>query len=272
MYIVLFVAPAIVGSYYSFTDWTMGRESIKFIGLANFVKIFSDKELLLAIKNTFKYAVIVVIFKNGFGLILALAVNTKIPAKNIFRAIFYLPSVISSIVIGLVFTRILHPNGILNSFFNSIGLEFLALNWLTDVKIVMITIAAVSIWQWTGYHMVIYLAGLQGISADYYEASDIDGADAFQKFRYITLPMLSSSININVILSLIGGLRVFNEVYALTNGGPGNSSQVLTTQVLKMFGAGNWGLSTAMNTVLLFVVSVICIPLLYKMKQQEVEE
>lgn len=271
-YSLFFILPAVIGSYFSFTDWTMSKEKIEFIGLGNFIKIFQDRELIHAIKNTFIYAIVVVIFKNLLGLLLALAVNTKIPGKNIFRAIFYLPAVISSVVIGLVFTRILHPDGLLNQFFRTVGLDFMAQNWLVDTKIVIFSIAAVSIWQWTGYHMAIYLAGLQGIGTDYYEAASIDGAGTLQKFFYITFPMLASSININVILSLIGGIRVFSEVYALTNGGPGNSSQVITTEVLKMFGAGNWGLGTAMNTILLIIVSVICIPLLWLMRKQEVDE
>jgi raffinose/stachyose/melibiose transport system permease protein len=272
LYSTLFILPAIIGSYFSFTDWTIGKDTISFIGFENFKTIFTDSELVDAIANTFIYAIIVVIFKNGLGLLLSLAVNAKIPATNFFRAVFYLPAVISSIVIGLVFTRVLHPEGILNATLNSLGLGFLALDWLTDIRIVIFTIAAVSIWQWTGYHMAIYLAGLQGIPADYYEAAEIDGAGAFQKFRHITIPMLAPSININVILSLIGGLRVFSEVYALTNGGPGNASQVLTTEVLKMFGSGSWGMGTAMNTVLMVIVGLISIPLLYNMRKQEVEE
>lgn len=272
LYSTLFILPAIIGSYFSFTDWTIGKDTISFIGFENFKTIFTDSELVHAIANTFIYAIIVVIFKNGLGLLLSLAVNAKIPATNFFRAVFYLPAVISSIVIGLVFTRVLHPEGILNATLDSLGLGFLALDWLTDIRIVIFTVAAVSIWQWTGYHMAIYLAGLQGIPADYYEAADIDGAGAFQKFRHITIPMLAPSININVILSLIGGLRVFSEVYALTNGGPGNASQVLTTEVLKMFGSGSWGMGTAMNTVLMVIVGLISIPLLYNMRKQEVEE
>lgn len=272
VYVVLFIFPVIIGSWYSLTDWTMGKDTIEFIGFDNFIHIFNDSELILSIKNTFKYAVIVVIFKNLLGLMLALAVNVKVIGNNIFRAIFYMPSVLSSIVIGLVFTRVLHPTGFLNSFLIEIGLGFLKQNWLANIKIVIYSLAAVSIWQWSGYHMAIYLAGLQGISSDYYDAAEIDGANMVQKFKHITLPMLASSININTILSMIGGLRVFSEVYALTNGGPGNASQVLTTEVLKMFGNGSWGLGTAMNTVLLIIVSIFCIPLLYKMRQLEVEE
>ncbi len=227
--------------------------------------------MLLAIKNTIIYAVIVVIFKNLLGILLAVILNRALKTKNILRAIFFIPSIVSTIVIGLVFLPILHPDGLINAFLSSVGLGSLTQYWLSDAKIVIFTIAAVSIWQWAGYHMVIYLAGLQAISSDYYEAAKIDGANDFKQFIHITIPLLAASININVILSLIGGLRVFSEVYALTNGGPGNASQVLSTMILVLFGEGRWGLGTALNTVLFIFVAIVAIPLLHRMRKQEVE-
>jgi raffinose/stachyose/melibiose transport system permease protein len=183
-----------------------------------------------------------------------------------------MPVVISTIVLGVVFTRILHPLGLLNGCLKAIGLGFLAQNWLVDTRIVMLSIAAVSVWQWTGYHMAIYLAGIQGMTPDYLEAATIDGASALQRLRRVTIPLLAATININIILSFIGGLRGFSEVYVLTGGGPGHSSQVLTTEVLATFAGGRWGLGTALNTVLFLLVAVICIPLLRQMRRQEVEE
>lgn len=153
-----------------------------------------------------------------------------------------------------------------------LGLGMLQNDWLVNPKIIMFAIAGVSIWQWTGYHMAIYLAGLQSISESYYEAADIDGANFLQKLWYITLPLLRATININVIFSLIGGIKVFSEVYILTGGGPGNISQVLSTEVFAKFGEGSWGMGTALNTLLMLFVSVICIPLLIYMRRQEVEE
>lgn len=272
IYGIFFVVPAINGVYYSLTDWNVSKTTINFIGLKNFESIFTDSELRKAINNTFIYAIVVVVFKNLFGLLLALAVNVKMVFRNYFRSIFFLPCILSTIVIGLVFVPILHPEGILNSFLQTIGLGFLANSWLTDTKIVMFTIAGVSIWQWSGYHMVIYLAGLQGISETYSEAAKIDGANAFQRFFKIYLPLLAPSVNINLILSLIGGLKVFSEPYALTGGGPGKASQVIALEVFSRFGKGEWGLGTALNVTLMIFVAVICIPLLYNMRKREVEE
>lgn len=271
LYLVFFMIPAVAGIGYSFTDWSTFNNKISFIGLDNFREIFQNRELARSLVNTFKYAIVVVIFKNMLGLLLAIGVNTKIRGRNFFRAVFYLPAIISTIAIGLVFTQVMHPEGMLNSFLGMIGLTGLKQSWLVNTDIVMFSIAAVSIWQWTGYHMTIYLAGIQGIDEAYYEAAKIDGASFFQELRYVTIPLLRSSININVIFSLIGGIKVFSEVYILTNGGPGTASQVLSTEVFKKFGEGAWGLGTALNTVLLIFVALICIPLLIYMRKQEVD-
>jgi raffinose/stachyose/melibiose transport system permease protein len=275
LYVILFVLPLVAGLYSSMTDWTMGKDVIRFIGLDNFAFILNDPELLGSIGNTFIYTAIVVVFKNLLGFSLAVAVNIEIGSRvrvnDFFRTVFYLPAVLSTIVIGVVFIRILHPDGLLNNILNSIGLSSLAADWLVDTKIVMVSIAGVSVWQWVGYHMAIYLAGMQGISHDYYEAAMIDGASSAKRLAKITVPLLMPTITINVILSLIGGLKGFSEVYALTGGGPGHASQVLTTEVLSKFGEGRWGLGTALNTLLLVLVAMICIPLLWQMRRQEVE-
>lgn len=269
---IFFVGPSVYSIYYSLTDWVIGKDSVSFIGLENYRTIFGSDELTHAIYNTFLYAVIVVIGKNVNGLLLALAVNTRMKLKGYFRVIFFLPCVISTIIIGLVFVPVLHPNGILNAFLGNIGLGFLQQGWLVDTKIVMFSIAGVSIWQWSGYHMVIYLAGLQGIPDSYYEAAKIDGATAVQSFFGITFPMLAPAFNINMLLSLIGGLKVFSEPYALTNGGPGNASQVIALEVFSKFGRGQWGLGTALNVTLAIFISAISIPVLYFMRKREVEE
>ena len=276
MYVALFAIPLVIGFCSAMTNWTMGREITSFVGLENFRYIFSDPELLNAVRNTFIYTAVVVVFKNLFGFVLAIVLSVplggKMHANNLFRTLFYMPVVISTIVLGVVFSRILHPLGLLNDALKSIGLGFLAQNWLVNTRIVMLSIAAVSVWQWTGYHMVIYLAGIQAIAPDYLEAATIDGATALQRIRNVTVPLLAATINVNVILSLVGGLRGFSEVYVLTNGGPGHASQVLTTEVLSKFAEGRWGLGTALNTVLFVLVAAICIPLLRQMRRQEVEQ
>ncbi|MEK3885751.1 sugar ABC transporter permease [Paenibacillus sp. PL2-23] len=272
IYSLFFVVPAVIGLYYSFTDWRLDRDTITFTGWDNFKTIFSDETLLLAMKNTLIFAIVTVLGKNILGIALAVALNMRLKTRNILRAIFYSPSILSVLVISIIFTPMLRTEGMVNRMFEAIGLGTVSQAWLTDPAIVIFTIAAVSIWQHTGFQMAIYLAGLQSISKEYYEAATIDGAGAWRSFTSITLPLLLPAININLMLTLIGGLKVFSEVYVLTGGGPGNASQVVGTIILRAFGEGNWGLGTAVNTLLFLIVTLISIPLLIFMRRKEVTE
>jgi len=272
IYSVFFVVPAIIGLYYSFTDWRLDRVGVKFIGFDNFHKIFTDETLLLAMKNTLIFAIATVVGKNVIGLLLAIALNMRLKSRNFLRAIFYSPSILSVLVISIIFTPMLRTEGMVNKFLDSIGLHFLSQAWLTNPDLVIWTVALVAIWQSAGFQMAIYLAGLQSISKDYYEAATIDGAGAWKSFTNITVPLLLPALNINLMLTLIGGLKVFSEVFVLTSGGPGNSSQVVGTIILRAFGEGNWGLGTAINTLLFIIVTLIAIPLLIFMRRKEVTE
>lgn len=272
LYGIFYVLPTVIGLFYSFTDWRLDNEAIAFNGLDNFRRIFTDEVLLLAIKNTVFFAVVTVIGKNVLAIILAVALNMNLKTRNWLRAIFYSPSIISVLVVSLLFTPMLRSEGLVNRILEAVGLGSLQQAWLTDPSIIMLTIGALSIWQHTGFQMAIYLAGLQAISREYYEAARIDGAGAWQNFSHITLPLLLPAININVMLTLIGGLKVFSEVFVLTAGGPGNSSQVIGTIILRSFGEGNWGLGTAVNTLLFVTVTLISIPLLLYMRKKEVQE
>ncbi|WP_438351087.1 carbohydrate ABC transporter permease [Paenibacillus sp. FA6] len=272
IYSIFFVLPALTGLFYSFTDWRLDRESVKFIGWGNFERIFTDKTLILAMKNTFIFAIVTVLGKNLLGIALAVGLNMKLRSKNILRAIFYSPSILSVLVISIVFTPMLRSEGTINNILDTIGLHSLNQAWLTNPSIVIWTVAALSIWQHTGFQMAIYLAGLQSISQEYYEAATIDGAGSWRSFRSITLPLLLPAININLMLTLIGGLKVFSEVFVLTGGGPGNASQVVGTIILRSFGEGSWGLGTAVNTLLFAAVTIIAIPLLIFMRRKEVSD
>ncbi|MBE7679893.1 MULTISPECIES: carbohydrate ABC transporter permease [Paenibacillus] len=272
IYSIFFVIPAIAGFYYSFTDWRLDRLELQFIGWDNFKKIFSDKTLILALQNTAIFAIVTVVGKNVIGLLLAVGLNMRLRTKNLLRAIFYSPSILSILVISILFTPMLRTEGTINKLLEAVGLHSLSQAWLTNPSIVIWTIAIVSIWQSAGFQMAIYLAGLQSISQEYYEAATIDGASSWKSFFKITLPLLLPAININLMLTLIGGLKVFSEVYVMTGGGPGNASQVVGTIILRSFGEGNWGLGTAVNTLLFVVVTIIAIPLLIFMRRKEVTE
>lgn len=272
VYCVFFILPSIIGIFYSFTSWRPDTDVIKFVGFDNFGRIFSDRVYLTCIKNTVLYAIITVVGKNLFGLILAIALNNKrMKSVNALRTVYYAPSVLSTIVIGQIFIGMLHPEGPVNKLLKGIGLDFLALNWLVDRNIVIFSVSTVAIWAWTGFHMAIYLAGLNSIPQEYYEASRIDGAGPVRIFLKVTLPLMLPSINVNILLSLISGLKVFTEVLILTGGGPGFASEVVLTRIFQAFGEGSWGVGTALNTLLFIVISIVSIPLLIKLRKQEVE-
>ena len=271
IFFIFFILPVVFGFGFSFTDWNQYLTEINFIGLKNFQEIFEDRVSMLALKNTLIFASVTTVGKNVLGLGLALILNTKLRGRTVWRAIYFCPAILSTIVVGLVFSAVLHPTGLLNDALTFVGLESLTRSWLTDKDIVMFTISAVEIWMYAGFHMAIYLAGLQSIPYDLLEAARIDGASPWQQFRYIIFPLIIPSFNINLIMSLIGGFKVFDMVYVLTNGGPGFASQVVSTMVYEAFGEGRWGYGTALNLVLFVIISFISLVVLNFFRKREVE-
>jgi raffinose/stachyose/melibiose transport system permease protein len=175
------------------------------------------------------------------------------------------------VAVGLVFQGLLNPyNGFVNNVLRSVGLDALALGWIGDPKLSIYMACLMEIWKAAGITMAIYIAGVQNISRDYYEAAEIDGASAWSQFTHITLPLLMPAITINVMLSLIYGFRMFEIIYFLTQGGPGTSSEVIMTMVYKYMGQGLYGYSSAMNLILVVMIIVISIPILSFMRKREV--
>lgn len=259
LYLLLFVIPGVMGIYYSFTDWNSYSNDIHFIGLDNFKTIFSSGENYMSyIKNTIGFTIITSIFKTILGLVFAMLLSEGIKGKNFHRAVIFMPAILSMLITGLVFKSILNPStGLLNATLTNIGLGSLTQQWLTNVKIAFYTIMTVDTWKGMGYIMTILMAGLQSIPRSYYEAADIDGSTPWEKFRYVTLPLLMPSITVTTVLNLIYGLKVFDVVYALTNGGPGYATEVLYTSVFKEFSLGRYGIGTALSSILLlFVVTI----------------
>ncbi|MBQ7564675.1 MAG: sugar ABC transporter permease [Lachnospiraceae bacterium] len=258
VYTVLSVFPGLMGIAYSFTDWSAYSPDLHFVGLKNFAEVFSgNNDYFRYITNTLLFTVITVILKTGLGLLFAVALSRNIKFKNFHRGILYLPSVFPILVTGLVFTSILNPkNGFLNTFFRGIGLDFLARKWLVDPKIAFYSVMGVDTWRGTGYIMTLLIAGILAIPDVYFEAAAIDGANGWQRFRYITLPMLRQTLAVVIVLSVIYGLKVFDMIYALTNGGPGHRTEVLYTAVYKMLSKGLYAEGTTISSVL-FIFMVI---------------
>lgn len=275
LYIVLFVIPSLIGIAYSFTDWSSYSDKLNFVGLDNFKLVFSSDENYMAIiSNTLKFTVITTILKNVLGLVLALLLTKSIKFLNFHRGIMFMPSVLSTLIIGMIFKSILDPSGgLLNTFLRSIGLGFLAGKWLVTSELAFGSVMAVDIWRGTGYIMTILIAGILSISTTYYEAASIDGANGYQKFRYITLPLLLPTLATTTVLNVIYGLKIFDMIYALTNGGPGKTTtEVLYTAVFKKFGTGQYAVGTALSTVMFLFMVVIGAFMIRIMTKDEVVE
>jgi raffinose/stachyose/melibiose transport system permease protein len=251
----------LVGAGWSFTDWN-GIGPWEFVGFDNFVKIFSEGGLgRQALLNTLFLAFGFLIGTNVFGLLLALGLNRGPKLRYVLRVVIFMPTVLSPLAVSYIWRFIYQPRGPLNGFLESIGLGELQKVWLADPSTAIWTILIVMVWQTTGLVMVIYLAGLAGVPQELEEAAAIDGANAWQRFRHIVFPLLRPSFVIASTLMLIQGLRVFDQVMALTGGGPFNATETLATQVYKQtFAYGQFGYGAALSlvlTILIIVTSLI---------------
>lgn len=275
LYLLLYVIPSLVGVIFSFTDWNQYRDisTLTFVGLKNYRTIFSPTENYLKfICNTFMFTIITTIFKTIFGLGLALLLDSQIKKRNWHRALAFFPSIISMIVIGITFRSILNPQyGILNNFLRGIGLGALAQAWLGDLKWAFPSVMAVDIWKGMGYIMTILLAGLQLIPKEYYESSEIDGATAWRRFQHITFPLLMPTIMVTTVLNVLYGLRVFDIIYVLTKGGPGNATAVVFTEVFDRFGWGDYAVGTTLSTVMLIFTATVGFFMVKLLNPKEVE-
>lgn len=275
LYLTFMVVPGLIGIGYSFSDWSAYTDEIKFVGFDNFKTVFSaDENYTKIISNTLTFTFATTIIKNVIGLLLALLLTRRIALLNFHRGIMFMPSVLSTLIIGMIFTSILNPaDGLLNTFLRKIGLGSLALQWLTSSKYAFGTVIAVDVWRGVGYIMTILIAGILSISSTYYEAANIDGANAFQKFFKITLPLLMPTLATTTVLNVIYGLKVFDMIYALTNGGPGKATtEVLYTAVFKKFSTGQYAVGTALSSVMFVFMVIIGIFMIRIMTKDEVIE
>lgn len=273
LYILFFILPAVGGLALSFVKILgFNLSSARFGGLQNYADVFIQPNMRRAIVNSFIFALITTMFKMGIGLSLAVALNRKMALTNALRTIFFLPAVINTVAVGLIFSSLMHPsNGLVNSLLQAMGLGILAKSWLVDTHLAIFSVCAIEIWKWSGFTMVILLSGMQTIGREYYEAAEIDGAGGFTKFKYITFPLLLPAFNNALILSIIGGLKVFDLIQATTQGGPGSATEVFGTLIYKSFGAGRLGEGCAASIILAVVIAAIAIPAYQYITNREVE-
>ena len=204
------------------------------------------------------------------GLLLGVMLTSQIIARGYLRSVIFFPVLVSTVGVGITFTALMHPTqGVINATLKLLGVH--GPGWLTDPHLALLSVALVDVWKGVGIATVIYMAGLVSIPQEYYEAASIDGATGLQKFRAITLPLLMPATITVIILSLIGGLRSFDLIWAMTRGGPGFTSDVIASVIYKQYQAGFYGLSTAGNVVLFVLVAVIIVPLSAFLNRRQVE-
>ncbi|MBR2570180.1 MAG: sugar ABC transporter permease [Paenibacillus sp.] len=253
--IVFALIPLVLTFVISMSEWD-GFGTMEFVGFANFLEQFLDPDFKKAMVNTLYYSLLTIPSGIVLGLLLALAIH-NIRGKTLYRLFFFMPVVTSSVSIGVIWIWLLNGDfGIINQLLGIVGIT--GPKWLTDTQWVIPSIAMLSIWWGLGFNMVIFLAGLQGISQTYYEAAVIDGASAFRKFWHITLPLLSPTTFFATIMATISSFQVFDQAFVMTSGGPAKASYTLVYHIFNRgFVESNMGASAAAATILFLMILVL---------------
>ena len=258
IYLTFSILPFIFTFIYSFTDYTdIKIRDLNFVGLKNYITVLKTPLMKVAIKNSLIYAVVLTGFQVILGLPLAVVLNKKLKSRNLLRAIFFFPAVFSSLIIGYLWNFILSSSdyGLINNMIHQLG--FKTVNFFTADR-ALFSVIFTQIWQWTGWAMVIFLANLQGIAPELYEAAAIDGADEKQQFFNITLPLMCPSVKIIVVTGLIGGMKAFDAIYSMTSGGPGNATEtVMTVMMKKGISDGFYSVGSAFGVCFFIIVLIV---------------
>jgi raffinose/stachyose/melibiose transport system permease protein len=268
LYVVLFAIPTFASFYFSLTRWSLF--DVEFIGFDNFVTFFTEPMLFQGLINTFIYGFLTSALKVVFGLALAVLLTGSILGRGYLRSTIFFPVLVSTIGVGITFKVLMDPfDGLINKSLAVFGIQ--GPGWLTDPQWALFSVALVDVWKGVGIATLIYIAGIVAIPQEYFEAAKVDGAGAWKTFRNITLPLVRPATATVVLLSLIGGLRSFELIWAMTRGGPGFSSDVIASVIYKQYQAGFYGLSTAGNVVLFIIVTAIIVPISYFLNRRQVE-
>jgi raffinose/stachyose/melibiose transport system permease protein len=268
VFVTLFLVPTIASLWFSLTRWDLLKA--EFIGWDNYRQFFKEPFLVQGLVNTLIYAVVTSGVKSVLGLLLAVLLTSGIWFQGFLRSVVFFPVLVSTIGVGIAFAALMHPTkGAINLALSWVGIDGPA--WLSDPALALYSVAMIDIWKGVGLATLIYIAGLAAISPEYYEASRIDGATRLQQFWRVTVPLVRPATVTVVTLSLIGGLRSFDIIWATTRGGPGFASDVLASVIYKQYQAGFYGLATAGNVILFLLIAVIILPLTWWFNKREVD-
>ena len=252
---ILFIAyPLGNAIYLSFFKWNGYSVKKDFIGVQNYISMFNDKTFVSSLRNTLLYGFVCTFLQQVIGLAMAVFLNTKFKGRGIARTVIYMPAMVSGLVMGYIMYFFFQTKGgVMNDILSSMGLA--TVDWLGNGNTAIAVIIFINTWQFVGVSMVIYLAGIQGVSQSYIEAATVDGANAWQRFRFITLPLLQPALASSVIYNLIGGLKLYDVIIALTDGGPAKKTHSLATYIANRYFAAIGVFSFVMIMVISMIVN-----------------
>ena len=271
--VALYVAPNVLNSIYSFTNWSSYHDynDVSWVGLSNFRDLSKQGIVWTDLWVTVKYALFVMVFENVVTLALALALEKTTRVNGIFRSVFFLPVLISSLAAGYLWKGIFDTDGVLNRFLGFFWPGDLHVEWLGSTTWSLVVIALIHSWRFGGVHMLVYIAALNAIPEELVEAAKVEGASWWRILRKVKLPLIGPAFTFNITLTLIGALSIFELVLATTRGGPGRSTEVLNIYIFQQFGGGYYAYATAIGLVLFLVICAAAFPLIAFLRRREVQ-
>ena len=268
IFTIFFIIPTLISFFFSLTVWNFNEWT--FTGLDNFRAFFTNRNLRGTMLNTIVFAVLTCSLKVILAFFIAVFLTSKIKTKNFLRAVVFFPTLVSTIAVGITFRALMHPSrGLINQVIIFFGGE--GVDWLGNPNLALYSVIMTDVWRGLGIASVIFIAGISSIDKTYYEAASIDGANGWQKLRFITAHLVRPAMNSVIILSFIGGLRTFDLIWAMTGGGPGFATEVMGSTIYKQFASGFLGLSTAGNVIMLFMIGLMVFPLYKFLLSKEVD-
>jgi raffinose/stachyose/melibiose transport system permease protein len=266
---VFFFLPTLFNFIYAFTDWSGFKTAINFAGVSNFASLFQSGTLAADLVTTLIYAVLVALFQNLFGLVLALLLERDTRINRAVRVAFFVPVIMSALAVGYIFQALLKPAGALNEILGFLSGHPVTIAWLGSTTWAIVVVAVIHAWKWMGLSMLIYLAGLKTINEDVLEAARIDGASWWQTFRRIRFPLLAPAVTFNVTTALLGSMNGFDIVQATTQGGPGQATELLNIFIFRTFGQGLFAQATTMSLLLFLMVALLAFPVIRFLRRRE---
>ena len=264
---VVFVLPTLMSFWFSLTRWTLF--DAEFIGLKNFEMFLKEPALVNGMRNTLVYATVTSGLKVIIGLLLAALLTSSLRVRNLLRSLIFFPVLVSTVAIGITFAVLMHPSrGLINTALEVVGVD--GPRWLTDPALALFSVAVVDVWKGVGIALVIFIAGILSIPESYNDAIRLEGG-AWAKFWHVTIPLSRNATFTVILLSFISGLRTFDLIWTMTGGGPGFTTDVITSSIYKQYQAGFYGLATAGNVLLFIVVMLIVYPMMRFFARKEIE-